>query len=491
MWVRAQMDYLQRLPTDVEKQRALKELPPTLPDIYVRIFETIDHSYPVQTTKYIQRLLKWLVLGTDSAYDIGNQYAIGLPAPLRHVDDLCQAISLEQVQDDRSPAVTITSRQLFSWLGCLIRSDGKVIDLSHFTVKEFLQMRPENVSSSIARKFIVRQNDLNYLLKTCLTCVMHRDFAQQRRSSISDIQVFLQKERFYKYSMWYLIPLIWEVKNVGLDVECEKMLREFLAVPVHPSFGLWDSCSAINRGTVPLPLNGATYTPIGRCFLSPLHFAAVIGSITEVQRLLSRVGDYEALSLPVGRPTPLHLAIYVGCPYPLSSYDYSYITLSEYNDSHWYETSDAKGYHGLDFRRKSSLPMIQVLLNSGADVDRQCLVKFEGLRAGHQDVMALVTPLTIAAYCDCWQAADMLLGNNAKWNAIKDYELVQDDESIQDIVNRYSMEDMLEIPRFQSLLQCVTKSAKYPYLGKAFEDWKVRHPNCDVGQHDKCDGPEV
>lgn len=61
MWVRAQVDYLRRLPNDMEKRRALKQLPPDLPQTYIRIFETIHRTYPPQTTKYIHRILKWLV----------------------------------------------------------------------------------------------------------------------------------------------------------------------------------------------------------------------------------------------------------------------------------------------------------------------------------------------------------------------------------------------------------------------------------------------
>ena len=92
MWVRAQINYLQLLPDDIEKQRALEKLPPDLPQTYVRILETIDGIYPEQTTKYIQRLLIWLVLNKvpekySTVYHSRAQLSLSINA-------LCQVICI-------------------------------------------------------------------------------------------------------------------------------------------------------------------------------------------------------------------------------------------------------------------------------------------------------------------------------------------------------------------------------------------------------------
>ncbi len=77
LWVRAQVDYLQRLPNDKEKRKALTRLPPDLPQTYIRIFETIDKIYPRQTTIYIKRLVTWLVFDSrEFQYSDGQELTL-------------------------------------------------------------------------------------------------------------------------------------------------------------------------------------------------------------------------------------------------------------------------------------------------------------------------------------------------------------------------------------------------------------------------------
>ena len=86
-----------------------------------------------------------------------------------------------------------------------------------------------------------------------------------------------------------------------------------------------------------------------------------------------------------------------------------------------------------------------------------------------------VTPFILAVFCEFWQAADMLLEKNAEWHAIADPEWTSTFDCC-------SMEHLLaENPNYQFLLQYITKSRDYPYLGKAFKGWKVRHLNVDLG----------
>ena len=87
MWVRAQVDYLQRLPTE---RKALKRLPPDLPQTYVRILEIIDSTYPPPTTEFIQRMLRWLVLGKSGD---SNTYPSGRESSFTS-RMLCQAVCL-------------------------------------------------------------------------------------------------------------------------------------------------------------------------------------------------------------------------------------------------------------------------------------------------------------------------------------------------------------------------------------------------------------
>ncbi|KAL8913122.1 MAG: hypothetical protein Q9171_002016 [Xanthocarpia ochracea] len=161
MWVRAQVDYLQRLPNDLEKRKALTKLPPDLPQTYIRIFETMNSTYPLQTIQYIQRLLKWLVYGPPGQLMQGPYArATNLEGGLSP-DELCVAICIENESDWPTIDVVPTTEQVLRWLGCLVRYDqeGVTIQLSHFTINEFLSMDPQTVSSPIARRFLVGRED--------------------------------------------------------------------------------------------------------------------------------------------------------------------------------------------------------------------------------------------------------------------------------------------------------------------------------------------
>lgn len=169
-WVRAQIDYLQRLPIDTAKRKALKALPPDPWQTYIRILETIDNTYPEQTVTYIQRLLKWLVLHKGSekgdfiySWRLGIQKSSSLTTEI-----LCQALCIENDDGWPTDEVTPSLEDIVQWLGCLVRlevdfdGDGaKNLQLSHFTIKEFLVMSPE--------KFPVQLRESTWWLRTSTT----------------------------------------------------------------------------------------------------------------------------------------------------------------------------------------------------------------------------------------------------------------------------------------------------------------------------------
>ncbi|MCJ1388912.1 hypothetical protein MMC18_001763 [Xylographa bjoerkii] len=116
-WVRCQIDYLGLLPSDRERRNALKELPPTLPAIYIRILERLDITYPRQTQLYIQRILIWLTLA--------NLRLASLTHPISIEEDTCR-FDTEAIPD---------MAEISKWCSSLIRIDlkRKEIALSHFT----------------------------------------------------------------------------------------------------------------------------------------------------------------------------------------------------------------------------------------------------------------------------------------------------------------------------------------------------------------------
>ncbi|KAL8663476.1 MAG: hypothetical protein Q9168_008085 [Polycauliona sp. 1 TL-2023] len=150
MWVRAQIDYLQRLPNDAERRKALKKLPPDLTQTYNRIFEVIEATYPEQTTKLIKRVLMWL--RGSLGFRVYNLTVIR------------QAICIEDEHEWPEVEVIPSREQMVRWLGCLIRYTSSVdnIELSHFSVYEYLAIDPAKLDNLVARRYLVDPDDYSY-----------------------------------------------------------------------------------------------------------------------------------------------------------------------------------------------------------------------------------------------------------------------------------------------------------------------------------------
>lgn len=487
MWVRAQIDYLQRLPSDTEKQKALKKLPPDLPRTYIQIFETIDSVYPVQTTNYVQRLLKWLVLGsTDDTGVYGDTGAVDLSS-----DILRQSICIENEAEWPSDAAMPRTEQILSWLGCLVRKGSNTIALSHFTVKEFLMMNAEDVSSCAVRKYLVNHKDEIYVLGVYLTCIMHDEFKDTVLNTWSEVQLFLSKYPLFGYVAVTLCDRIWTSIKRGFDRESASLILS--------SSNAWDD----PQGLMSIPQNGfltqghlvqkllsvshrrplelwaictkylnlvyeEKYTdpglPAEPCLPSPLHFAAVTGLAVEVQRLLEfdlDPDDAGSLVEEEACPTPLHLAICVNNTFGLSvSGTELYIRCGD--------TYDNKDQVILE----RSLLVIKILLDAGADIDRQLQVTINDIPDHCEDMTVIVTPLVLAVICGFSEAVSVLLNAGAKWEAIKDEDL--QDEDLQDVIILCSLERLVErIPRHESTIQRAIDIAGHQAWKDAFEHWKV------------------
>ena len=318
MWVRAQIDYLQRLPSDIEKQRALNKLPPDLPRTYIQIFETIDSVYPAQNTKDVQRLLKWLVFDSNKNHVIFNRH---ISASL-DTDILPEVISIENEAEWPSVEEIPRKEQILGWLGCLVREGPNTIALSHLTVKEFLKTNPADVSSCAAQKYLVNHEDEVYVLDVSLTCLIHDGFKDMVLATWGEVERFLNDYPSVVYVVMRLIDRIWALNKQGFNSEAENLvlslssgldesrMQRFLSMSYCRPFELWAVCNTyLCLPEHDFPSDDFSLDdPVERCISSPLHFAAVTGLTNEVRRLL-RLGldpDHTEAELC---PTPLHLAI--------------------------------------------------------------------------------------------------------------------------------------------------------------------------------------
>lgn len=465
MWVRAQVDYMQRLPNDTEKRKALKSLPPDLPQTYVRIFEVIDSTYPVQTKKYILRVLKWLVSGPGAQYTI---YYNTETVEMLTFHSLRQAICIENENDRFSDDEIPTEQQILGWLGCLVRTSKSrdLIELSHFTIKEFLTTDPENVSSTIAQRYLIKPEDINYLLEVCLICLMHDDFRSTKCSNLGEAFSFTPNHPLYKYAATRLCQLVRSSVNIGMNEKLTCMMRRFLSVPVHESFQLWDTYMRALAVLGDEDLSQEK-TELVRHILSPLRFASMTGLVDQVRELLKLGLDSKDSTRSIEEEelgfTPLALALYSG------------------NEAEFYIKDGiarifCNGPQSDEYRTlysERNLQIVRMLLNAGANVDQQLPVRLhleEETNYFNVPIEGRVTPLVLSVACGLWQAASILLDAGANWDAVAD-EIADNDSLHGD--DLCSVTRLLKsYPYFEEFIRRIVDFSGHRGLKDALERWQ-------------------
>ncbi|KAL6355255.1 hypothetical protein LRP88_11504 [Fusarium phalaenopsidis] len=126
-WVVCQLDYLGQLLTDADRRHALRELPPTLSETYLRLLQRINKR-PLPVRKLVQKCLHFIA-----------KY------PKMPIEDLCLAVSVPETIGARMDKTnTVSEREISMCCSSLIRKsaqDGQYqsFEFAHFSVKEFLQ----------------------------------------------------------------------------------------------------------------------------------------------------------------------------------------------------------------------------------------------------------------------------------------------------------------------------------------------------------------
>ncbi|KAL8723621.1 MAG: hypothetical protein Q9181_007245 [Wetmoreana brouardii] len=445
MWVRAQVDYLQRLPTDSAKRAALSQLPPDLTRTYIRIFETIDANYPLQTRIYIQRALKWIVFDQQTEFLFSRFRKLSITD-----EELCQAISVENEKIWPTEQTRPTESQIYRWLGCLIDSpdheEGR-IRFSHYTVREFLRIDPVDMANPIVRQFLVRPEDRTYIVNVCLRTVMNEQLQRVQRQTEREKIRFRNDYYFYEYACKYMIDYLHLFQN--FDIEGDRLIRTFLKSS-SLSFGLWStSLLRTSRGSVH----------------SPLHFAARACLKRQLEELLdSGANPNSANTLQQSSVTPLHTAIAAANLRDLRCDETSIgITKSwlQYRD---FDYSDAY-YQG-------SMDMTRTLIEAGADINQQTrLENISDVRGRN----AIITPLVLALLCNNGEMASHLLRTGADWKANK-AKFDQDSEAgkAEDLC---SLDRFLKVfPNYYQRTRHAAQLADCADLLAALDEWYLTIP---------------
>ncbi|CAO1601837.1 hypothetical protein XANCAGTX0491_005473 [Xanthoria calcicola] len=446
MWIRAQVDYLRRLPNDAEKRQALGKLPPDLPQTYIRILETIDRSYRGQTLQYIQRLLKWIFYATeDNNFPTRNRSRRGQSLSM---EALCEAVCIEDKCVWPTKEVVPTKDQILRWLGCLVRVDQQMNELrfSHFSIKEFLRMDASTLSISVARNYLVLPEDRIYLINTCLTYIMHRYFDNVLCTSWDDVKALCSEHPFWEHVGYKLIYYI--LGHLTAEEDCGPSLRNFLATPPCPGYKLWaiyeTYSSNVEIEDFDFPRSLILNLP------SPLHFASASGLISQATRLLKEGTSPDATELSEGQcVTPLHLAInggYRDCHTVLGGITISAKTVSD---------------------SECSLALTELLVQYGADVNRQMLWKTS---SGNDD--SVLTPLTLALLRRNWRVANYLLILGVDWESrsrIKVKEGLLDVCSLKGYMSPYFAHE-----RWENELRELIELSGHRGLREAFAGWRYK-----------------
>ena len=404
MWVRAQVDYLQRLPNDREKRSALKELPPDLPQTYIRIFESIQITFPEKTTRYIQRLLRWLVY-CETGRNVKNQNYCAMS-----FDELRQIICTENDHDWPTNEDLPVVDQLHHWLGCLVRitksGNKSWIELSHFTVKEFLTMNRDNVSRLEVQQYLVDRSHWTYLADDCMTYLTHSHFRNTELSTLDEIRAFLSNHHFYAYVATTLYEhLSW----YNTDMEPTSAIQQFFSVPLSTEFMLWLTCSTfLDAKAILEDAEFDINAELRERFLSPLHFAAIAGLKNQIRHLLvenvipSVPAQTEHLDV-----SPLHVAIAI-------SNEAGFFVRNGCLELYLEWCNEFMEDQRLLQRYQRSLEVTTLLVESGAHINQQLVIFQHFLQMKH----LRVTPLVLSLLCKNLRVANFLLDVGADWDAI-------------------------------------------------------------------------
>ena len=158
------------LPNDVERRKALKSLPPDLPQTYIRILERLDRDQSLPTQRLIRRVLVWLAFESNRNTDWHASLDLQSIATAVSIDVGCDATR-------PSPPPPLPS-DIASWCSSLVTVDEarNSIKFSHFSVKEFLVTLSDEVSSPVARKYLLQESrDKPYMAEVCLTHLTSHD----------------------------------------------------------------------------------------------------------------------------------------------------------------------------------------------------------------------------------------------------------------------------------------------------------------------------
>ncbi|KAH7418982.1 ankyrin repeat-containing domain protein [Cadophora sp. MPI-SDFR-AT-0126] len=259
-WINCQIDHLCKFKTHNAIREALKHLPKTLEDTYLRILQSIDEDHQ----DIVQKLLKWLVRGARemTLKELASAIAIDPSAENENVD----------------PDDVMDPEDIVGYCSSLITvSDDQKVSLAHFTVKEFLTS--PRIKDTLSVYYVAQEEVHAELAAVCLTYLNYRDFDRRPVASVEEVVPLLDDFSFLEYA-----AKSWPIHAHHVSTS-EDQIHDLIEKLFH--------CSSQRRGNYDLWLqiyhlqhrrNALTIVPPPH--VTPLYYASFLGLSKTVDSLL-------------------------------------------------------------------------------------------------------------------------------------------------------------------------------------------------------------
>jgi ankyrin repeat protein len=266
-WVKCQIEHLCKLRNDKAIRRALKDLPKTLHDTYIRILEGIQEQSEddIQT---VQRVLRWLV---RSARNMS-------------LDELAECISIDPIGEETRmefDAVTTDPEDVLEICGSLVSvSVDNYVSIAHYSAKEFLVS--EDLKKRMPNFWVGGYEVESALATVCLKYLCYDDFAGGTLTGNDETVAKLEEYKALKYASHYWATHAFRSKKDGHQTESvvDLTMRLFGAKDEegHKNFEQWKQIYYFK--------SSARSNLIPRSAMNPLSFASCFGLTESVQQLL-------------------------------------------------------------------------------------------------------------------------------------------------------------------------------------------------------------
>ncbi len=372
-WVYCQLEALRRcFPPSIRK--TLEELPATLDETYERALLGIDN----EKCEYAERFFQCLAVSVRPLRAI--ELAEAIVANLKTEAGL--TVDAGWRPQDPEEAVLRTCSSLIT----ITEIDGsRVVQFSHFSVKEWLVSGRLSSRGGLSRYHIIPQTAHTTLARICLGVLLQLDKRLDRCS--------IENFPLAQYAAQHWVEHA-RFEDVSTHVEQE---LECLFDPKKPHFAAWVWIYDLHPSRKRSMVTSHPTTPEA----SPLHYATLCGLLGLVERLVTHRPE-DVHTLDENGRTPLHAALYGGHTKVAQFLLSCGASRDAWDDDDWTPMHIAS--------QSGNLDIVQLLLQKGAHLNTQT----KGDRQ---------TPLDLALYNGNPQVIRSLLGHGANVNTRDDKDL--------------------------------------------------------------------